>query len=119
LIIIELKQSGPCITEDLLLVGSHHWSKNLEIKLAQKFGLESDVAHHLSENYGDRSLAVASLATLAGRKWPLGKRLVLGYPFIEAEVRYACRQEYACTAVVIPQSLILGCNWPQDKVSVP
>ncbi len=84
----------------MLLVGSHHWNKNLEIKLAQQFGLEIDVAHHLSENYGDRSFAVASLATLAGRNWPLGKRLVPGYPFIEAEVRYACRQEYACTVAV-------------------
>ena len=96
-----MQPSGPCVTENLLLVGSHNWNKNLEIKLSQKFGLEIDVARHLSENYGDRALAVASLANLAGRKWPLGRRLVLGYPFIEAEVRYACRQEYACTAIVI------------------
>ena len=59
------------------------------------------VAQHLTENYGDRAWAVASLASLASTgPWPLGRRLVPGYPYIEAEVRYACRSEYACSATV-------------------
>jgi glycerol-3-phosphate dehydrogenase len=59
------------------------------------------VAKHLSESYGDRSWVVASLASLAGPgKWPVGRRLVPGYPYIEAEVRYAVKYEYAMTAIV-------------------
>ncbi len=58
------------------------------------------VAKHLSESYGDRAWVGAGLAGLAGNRWPYGKRLVPGYPYIEAEIRYAVRNEYACTASV-------------------
>jgi len=58
------------------------------------------VARHLSNNYGDRAWTVCSLAESTGESWPLhGKRLVSSYPFIDAEVRYAVRHEYALTAV--------------------
>jgi glycerol-3-phosphate dehydrogenase len=70
------------------------------IKIIQHFGIETEVAQHLADSYGDRAWAVASLATLSGVRWPVfGRRLSQGYPYIEAEVRYACRNEYACTAV--------------------
>ncbi|KAJ3086340.1 mitochondrial glycerol-3-phosphate dehydrogenase [Quaeritorhiza haematococci] len=88
------------VTENTLLVGSHGWSKNLFVKLVQHFGLETEIAEHLSDSYGDRAWAVASLATLTNKRWPVfGKRLVQSYPYIEAEVRYACQREYACTVV--------------------
>ena len=96
---VHLKPSGSCITETLPLIGSHQWSPNLFIKLAQNFGMETDVAKHLSQSYGDRAWAVASLASLAGKSWPLGRRLVPGYHYIEAEVRYVVRNEYALSAV--------------------
>jgi glycerol-3-phosphate dehydrogenase len=54
----------------------------------------------LSDNYGDRAWAVAAVASQTGSTWPIyGRRLAAGYPYIEAEVRYACQREYACTAV--------------------
>jgi glycerol-3-phosphate dehydrogenase len=41
-----------------------------------------------------------SLAEPTGESWPLyGRRLAPAYPFIEAEVRYAVKHEYALTAV--------------------
>jgi hypothetical protein len=40
---LELKAKGTCVTETLPLVGSLHWSRNLYIKLAQKFHLETEV----------------------------------------------------------------------------
>lgn len=55
---------------------------------------------------GDRAWGVAALASLSGKKWPLGKRLVPGYPYIEAEVRYATRHEYAETAIDVIPSII-------------
>ncbi|TFK52388.1 DAO-domain-containing protein [Heliocybe sulcata] len=97
---LEAKCRNACITERVRLVGSDGWSRNMFIGLIQRYGLETDVAKHLSENYGDRAWTVCSLAEPTGEPWPQhGKRLARQYPFIEAEVRYACRNEYAQTAV--------------------
>ena len=38
-----LKASGPCRTRDVLLDGAHGYSPMLYVRLAQDFGLESDV----------------------------------------------------------------------------
>ncbi|PPR01048.1 hypothetical protein CVT24_000602, partial [Panaeolus cyanescens] len=89
-----------CVTDTLRLVGSDGWSRNMFIGLIQTYGLETDVAKHLSENYGDRAWTVCSLAEPSGERWPLyGKRIVPQYPIIDAEVRYAIRNEYAQTAI--------------------
>ncbi|KAI0632262.1 DAO-domain-containing protein [Trametes polyzona] len=89
-----------CVTEQLRLVGSDGWSRNMFIGLVQRYGLETEVAKHLSENYGDCAWTICSLAQPTGKAWPLhGIRLAPGYPFIEAEVRYAVRHEYAQTAI--------------------
>jgi len=82
--------------------------------------LETDVAKHLSENYGDRAWTVCSLAQPTGKAWPLhGERLAPQYPctffshtlltnhiytyihllVLDAEVRYAIRNEYAVSAI--------------------
>lgn len=69
------------------------------IRLVQDYGLEPEVANHLANSYGDRAFAVAKLAELTGKRWPVvGSRLHTEFPYIEAEVRFAVR-EYACTAV--------------------
>ncbi|KAG6336876.1 hypothetical protein ID866_2202 [Astraeus odoratus] len=94
------KVNGPCRTEELRLVGSDGWSPTMFIGLVQRFGLETDVATQLSDNYGDRAWTVCTLAEPTGEQWPLrGVRLSPNYPYIEAEVLYATRHEYACTAV--------------------
>ncbi|PWN45379.1 DAO-domain-containing protein [Ceraceosorus guamensis] len=88
-----------CVTKETRLLGSHGWSKTMYVKLLQRFGLETDVAKHLSATYGDRAWSVCSIAEPTGRRWPVhGKRLDSLYPYIEAEVRYACRSEYAAKA---------------------
>lgn len=72
------------------------------IKLIQLFGLETDVAKHLLHYYGDRAPEVAAMAepSLVPGRWPLhGHRLLPHYPIIEAEIRWACRREYAVNAV--------------------
>ncbi|KAB5595945.1 Glycerol-3-phosphate dehydrogenase [Ceratobasidium theobromae] len=92
-------KAGPCVTEKVRLVGSDSWSKNMFIGLIQRYGLETDVAKHLSSNYGDRAYAVCEHAVPTGQSWPIhGKRLAPAYPFIEAEIRYAVHNEYAQTA---------------------
>lgn len=57
------------------------------IRLVQDFGLETEVAKHLSDSYGDRAFAVAKLAALTGKRWPIiGKKVHPEFPYIDAEV---------------------------------
>ncbi|KAL7423798.1 mitochondrial glycerol-3-phosphate dehydrogenase [Cryptotrichosporon argae] len=94
-----LKANGPSQTHRIKLVGGHAWSKTMYIKLIQQFGLETEVAKHLAESYGDRAWTVASMATPTGLSWPIhGVRLSPLYPYIEAEARYAVRCEFALHA---------------------
>jgi len=95
-----LKPTKPeCQTDGLLIEGAHGWTPTMYIRLVQDFGLECEVAQHLSMSYGDRAFAVAKLASLTGKRFPIiGKRIHPEFPYIDAEIRYGVR-EYACTAV--------------------
>ncbi|CCG84733.1 protein of unknown function [Taphrina deformans PYCC 5710] len=89
-----------CVSENIRLTGAEYWNPLLYISIVQQFGIETDVAKHLCESYGDRAFVVAQLAKETGQRWPLrGKRLAVSYPFDEAEVRYAVRHEYAQSAI--------------------
>lgn len=91
---------GSCKTHQVRLIGAHGFSKTLFINLIQQFGLATDVAQHLTESYGDRAWAVAALSAQTNMRYPVhGIRISALYPFIDGEVRYAVRQEYAQTAV--------------------
>lgn len=93
-----LKPVRGCVTKQTRLLGSHGWSKTMYVKLLQRFGLDTDVAKHLSHTYGDRAWSVCSIAESTGARWPVhGKRIDPLYPYIEAEIRYACRAEYAAS----------------------
>ncbi|KAJ5086302.1 hypothetical protein NUU61_007609 [Penicillium alfredii] len=91
---------GSCQTHQVRLIGAHGYSKTLFINLIQHFGLETDVAQHLTQSYGDRAWQVAALSSPTNARFPVrGCRLSALYPFIDGEVRYAIRHEYAQTAV--------------------
>lgn len=91
---------GTCQTHQVRLVGAHGYSKTLFINLIQHFGLETVVAKHLTEDYGDRAWTVAALSSPTEERFPArGKRISPLYPYIDGEVRYAVRHEYAQTAV--------------------
>ncbi|RMZ81137.1 hypothetical protein DV738_g2454, partial [Chaetothyriales sp. CBS 135597] len=91
---------GTCQTHQVRLVGAHGWSKTLFINLIQHFGLETEVAQHLAKNYGDRAWTVAALSSPTEERFPVrGKRLSALYPFVDGEVRYAVRHEFAQRAV--------------------
>ncbi len=86
-------------TDGLLLEGAHEWTPTTYIKIVQDQGVDTPVAIHLAETYGDRAFSVLKMASRTGQRFPIiGKRLHPEYPYIEAEVRYAVR-EYAMTAV--------------------
>ncbi|OQE37787.1 hypothetical protein PENCOP_c009G03944 [Penicillium coprophilum] len=91
---------GSCQTHQVRLIGAHGFSKTLFINLIQHFGLETDVAKHLTESYGDRSWQVAALSSPTSERFPVrGCRISPMYPFVDGEIRYAVRHEYAQTAV--------------------
>ncbi|KAE9377643.1 mitochondrial putative glycerol-3-phosphate dehydrogenase [Stipitochalara longipes BDJ] len=91
---------GSCQTHQVKLIGAHGFSKTLFINLIQHFGVETDVAKHLTESYGDRAWTVAALSVPTEKRFPVrGEKISALYPFIDGEVRYAVRHEYAQTAV--------------------
>ena len=91
---------GTCQTHAVKLVGAHGFSKTLFINLIQHFGIETDVAKHLTTAYGDRAWTVAALCGPTEERFPVrGQRISPLYPFVDGEVRYAIRHEYAATAV--------------------
>ncbi|GAB7345417.1 hypothetical protein MBLNU457_3755t1 [Dothideomycetes sp. NU457] len=96
---VEGHLDGSCQTHRVKLIGAHGWSNTLFINLIQHFGLETEVAKHLTENYGDRAWTVAALCDPTEQRFPIrGKRISALYPFVDGEVRYAVRHEYAQTA---------------------
>jgi glycerol-3-phosphate dehydrogenase len=87
-------------TEHVPILGGEGYSPTLYIKLIQRFGFERLVAEHLARSYGDRAFEVARLAEpTEGNSRILGRRIVPSLPYIEAEIRYACRFEMARTAI--------------------
>lgn len=84
----------PCRTLNMKLIGAHGWSPNLSTEI-HRLGFDMDIAEHLVHNYGDKAFEVGKLA----QEYKLTNRLANGYPFIEAEILYAARHEYAVTAV--------------------
>ena len=81
---------GPCVTEKLLLIGAKS-EINLDVH-----DLDAEVTTHLIHSYGDQANKVIEIAQKG-----YSKRLAKGYPYIEAEVIYAIRNEYACTEMDI------------------
>lgn len=81
-----------CQTEHTLLVGAEKWKPSSFISLIQKYGLDSKTAKHLSCAYGDQAYKVAELSKNH-------QFLSKNHQFVESEVVYACRREFACTAV--------------------
>lgn len=91
---------GSCQTHQVRLVGAHGFSKTLFINLVQHFGIETEVAKHLAEAYGDRAWTVAALSSPTNERFPVrGIRISALYPFVDGEVRYAVRHEFAQRAV--------------------
>ncbi|KAI1737202.1 FAD dependent oxidoreductase-domain-containing protein [Xylaria scruposa] len=91
---------GSCQTHNVRLIGAHGFSKTLFINLIQHFGVETEVAKHLTESYGDRAWTVAALCKPTDLRFPArGERISRLYPFVDGEIRYAVSHEYAQTAV--------------------
>jgi glycerol-3-phosphate dehydrogenase len=91
---LDAARPGACQTHHVRLVGAHGYTPALPAQLAETFSLDSDVAEHLADCYGDRAWEVASMS----KGDVTSSRLVPTLPFIEAEIRYGARRELAQTA---------------------
>lgn len=97
---VDATLDGSCQTHKVRLVGAHGFSKTLFINLVQHYGIETEVAKYLCTAYGDRAWTVAALSSPTEQRFPVrGKKISELYPYIDGEVRYAVRHEYAQTAV--------------------
>ncbi|KAL2845887.1 FAD dependent oxidoreductase-domain-containing protein [Aspergillus pseudoustus] len=88
---------GSCRTRNIQLIGAHGYSPTLSTSLRDAFDLDTNVAGHLARSYGDRAWEVASLASPVSA--PTHRIAGDAYPYLDGEVRYAVRSEYAQTAV--------------------
>lgn len=87
-----LTDAEPSRTETLPVVGADEFSAQGAGSLQERFALEADVASHLNQAYGDLAPVVAALAVDG-----FGRRLAPTHAYLEAEVVYAARHEYACS----------------------
>lgn len=95
----EAPLDGTCQTHRVRLVGAHGFSKTLFINLVQHYGIDTEVAKYLCQAYGDRAWTVAALCEPTETRFPVrGKKISELYPYVDGEVRYAVRHEYAQTA---------------------
>jgi glycerol-3-phosphate dehydrogenase len=82
-----LKNQSACLTKDFKLVGSQ---TPFEIKRPEHLPLEC--FEHLKNSYGDQTQTILDLIK---QKPELVEKIHLDYPFIKAEVVYACSYEMA------------------------
>ncbi|HEX7323934.1 MAG TPA: FAD-dependent oxidoreductase [Rhodanobacteraceae bacterium] len=82
-----------CRTRGLALAGAEGFHPGLADELTAKYHLEHDVAAHLAHAYGGRAVALLDAAAPGSTQ-----RLIVGYPYIEAEVAWARDEEMALTA---------------------
>ncbi len=86
--------AGPSKTETTKLIGGRRYKASLRKELAEDFGFSDEVSHHLALAYGGRAQEVIEIA-----KNGYSALLVMGHPYLEAEVLYVLRKEMAQTAV--------------------
>jgi glycerol-3-phosphate dehydrogenase len=104
----KLKHARPCTTKEIKLLGGEGYHNLLHVQLVQKYGVSTEVAKHLVHAYGTAAFAVCELAKPTARTTSklgvptdgsghVGRQIAVNYPYIEAEVIYACKHEMART----------------------
>lgn len=79
-------------TDSLVLIGGRNYEPQNAGALQETYALDAGVASYLNGAYGDRAEEVAKIA---GHGY--GERLAEGHDYLEAEVIFAARFEFACT----------------------
>jgi len=91
-------EAGPCVTHKKRLRGGEGYNRNIPVQLVQEFGVSEDVAKHLAHAYGMHAFDVCRLTKPTGKTWPrFGDTLLEGFPYLECEIEYACKNEMVVT----------------------
>ncbi|CAH0522142.1 unnamed protein product [Peronospora belbahrii] len=95
----------PCMTKDVGMIGADRIGvvcnkkfDKITVTLREHYNLDKEIAEHLMRNYGTRALQVAEIEQagfLDRKRSDHPRRLHPKYPYLEAEVVFAVRQEYA------------------------
>ncbi len=86
-----------CITKTIKLIGAKDYKFEIIEELQNTYNLEKSLSKHLIHTYGDQAFEVAKIAKEEG----YAENMVDGYPYIEAEIVWAVRNEMAQTIVDI------------------
>ncbi|RLN96055.1 hypothetical protein BBJ28_00007876 [Nothophytophthora sp. Chile5] len=98
-------KATPCKTKEVGIIGADRIGEvcnkkfdKITVTLRENYNLDKDIAEHLMRNYGTRALQVAEIEQngfLDRKQSDHPRRLHPKYPYLEAEVVFAVRQEYA------------------------
>lgn len=90
--VVDRISDKPCTTLEQKLVGGDGFESVEKVveELQENYQFSRDVSHHLATTYGTRAKLVAADGQLAERLHP-------DFPYIQAEVIYACENEMATT----------------------
>ncbi|TMW65930.1 hypothetical protein Poli38472_003695 [Pythium oligandrum] len=98
-------KASPCKTRQVEIIGADRIGEvcnkkfdKITVTLRESYSMDKDIAEHLMRNYGTRALQVAELEKtgfLDRKASDHPRRLHPKYPYLEAEVVFAVRQEYA------------------------
>jgi len=82
------------------LRGGVGYNRNLPISLVQDFGVGEATARHLAHAYGVNAHDVCNSAKATSKRWPrFGNLLCEGFPYLECEIPYVCRNEMVVTVI--------------------
>lgn len=99
------RKAAPCKTRDVGIIGADRIGEvcnkkfdTITVTLRESYHLDKDISEHLMRNYGTRALQIAEIERegfLDRKPSDHPRRLHPKYPYLEAEVVFAVRQEYA------------------------
>eukprot|EP01080_Neovahlkampfia_damariscottae_P004646 gene4646-8219_t len=87
-----LSPTGKCRTQYEKLIGSEDWNETYFVEIGRKYNLSRKVSQHLSHNYGTKALKVLETNSNI-------KKLHNDHPYLESEIIYSIRNEYALTCI--------------------
>eukprot|EP00596_Hydrurales_sp_CCMP1899_P002007 CAMPEP_0119052738 /NCGR_PEP_ID=MMETSP1177-20130426/73929_1 /TAXON_ID=2985 /ORGANISM="Ochromonas sp, Strain CCMP1899" /LENGTH=512 /DNA_ID=CAMNT_0007032401 /DNA_START=868 /DNA_END=2406 /DNA_ORIENTATION=+ len=93
-----LQGAKPCTTLTTGLTGRKGYSNNLPIQLVQEYNIGIDTANRLAKAYGGRAYDVLDISKNELGYHNQEGKLVTGHAYLEAEIIYACRHEWASQA---------------------
>jgi len=92
--VFSINPKSKCITKDIKLIGAERYKFEIIEELQNTYKIDKSIAKHLIQTYGDLAFEVAKIA-----KDGYNEKIVDGYPYIEAEIVWAIKNEMSQTLI--------------------